>query len=127
MKFMHSSFQRIFLLTILFSINHVKASNSAIDNFFHCLPRYSNPLYPIFNALYTRENTPSLSFLQFYIGERRLNDTSSTSNPLETLDVNYVEAIIVCARVNGLQIMVRSGVHDFEGISYVSDVPLILL
>ncbi|KAL2932950.1 Berberine bridge enzyme-like 17 [Bienertia sinuspersici] len=130
MTFLQSPFFRIFLLLILasFLINsHVKASNSTIDNFLHCLPRYLNPSYPIFNALYTRENTPFLSFLQFYIGNRRLNDTSLTSNSLETLEVNYVQAIVVCARVNGLQIMIRSGGRVFQGLSYVSDVPLIIL
>ncbi|CAO2824666.1 unnamed protein product [Amaranthus hypochondriacus] len=117
------------ILTFFLVLSHVRASNSAIDNFLQCIPRYTNALYPILNAMYTHENAPSLSFLQFYIGDRRLNDTATTSNSLETLEVNYVQAIIVCARVSGLQITTKGeGSHsDFKGVSYVSDVPLIIV
>lgn len=137
MKFFHSSSSSspyifltttILLLTLLFLNSHVNASNSAIDNFLQCLPRYSNALYPISNAVYSRESTNSLSFLQFYIGNHRLNETSSTSKyTIETLEKNYVQAIIVCARVTGLKILINGGDRDFEGLSYVSDSPLIHL
>uniref|UniRef100_A0A2N9J935 FAD-binding PCMH-type domain-containing protein n=1 Tax=Fagus sylvatica TaxID=28930 RepID=A0A2N9J935_FAGSY len=34
---------------------------------------------------------------------------------------------VVCSKKNGLQIRIRSGGHDYAGISYVSDVPFIIL
>ncbi|PIA64702.1 hypothetical protein AQUCO_00100276v1 [Aquilegia coerulea] len=40
---------------------------------------------------------------------------------------SHVQVTVVCCRHHGLQIRTRSGGHDFEGLSYVSYVPFVLL
>ncbi|RDX62185.1 hypothetical protein CR513_59508, partial [Mucuna pruriens] len=35
----------------------------------------------------------------------------------------HIQAAITCSKKQGLQVRVRSGGHDYEGLSYVSDVP----
>ncbi|KAF5190038.1 Berberine bridge enzyme-like [Thalictrum thalictroides] len=40
---------------------------------------------------------------------------------------SHVQVTVVCCRQHGLQIRTRSGGHDFEGLSYVSYVPFVLL
>jgi FAD/FMN-containing dehydrogenase len=43
------------------------------------------------------------------------------------LHVSHIQAAINCSQTNGIQITVRSGGHDYEGLSYVSDLPFVLI
>ncbi|KAG8378021.1 hypothetical protein BUALT_Bualt08G0094900 [Buddleja alternifolia] len=40
---------------------------------------------------------------------------------------SQIQAAIVCSKANGLQIRVRCGGHDYEGLSYASKVPFIIV
>ncbi|CAA3021162.1 cannabidiolic acid synthase-like [Olea europaea subsp. europaea] len=40
---------------------------------------------------------------------------------------SQIRSVVYCARENGLQIRVRSGGHDDEGLSYTSEVPFVIL
>ncbi|XWS50555.1 hypothetical protein CRYUN_Cryun12cG0096700 [Craigia yunnanensis] len=40
---------------------------------------------------------------------------------------SHIQATIYCSRKHGLQIRTRSGGHDFEGLSYVSEVPFVII
>ncbi|XP_021847413.2 berberine bridge enzyme-like 14 [Spinacia oleracea] len=129
----YSIASNIILLSFLIIIfaSHVKASSSSsIDNFLECLPSYSNSSsFPISNSVYTRNNPSFLNVLQSYIRDSRFN-TSSTPKPLAivaALDVTHIQATVTCAKSNGLQIRIRSGGHDYEGFSYVANVPFIVL
>ncbi|KAJ6950865.1 berberine bridge enzyme-like 8 [Populus alba x Populus x berolinensis] len=55
---------------------------------------------------------------------------STTPKPLlilTALHESHVQAAISCAREHNLQMKIRSGGHDYEGVSYVSDVPFFVL
>ncbi|KAK9756049.1 hypothetical protein RND81_01G069700 [Saponaria officinalis] len=113
-------------LFLFFVPNH-RESNSSIDNFLQCLPTKSST--PISNDVFTPNNRSFLRVLQAYVQDSRFN-TSSTSKPLAiitALHVSHVQATILCAKANGLAIRIRSGGHDFEGFSYVAQVPFIIL
>ncbi|XP_021911183.1 berberine bridge enzyme-like 14, partial [Carica papaya] len=43
------------------------------------------------------------------------------------MDKSHVRATILCSKAGGLQMRIRSGGHDYDGLSYVSDVPFVLL
>ncbi|XP_010685242.2 berberine bridge enzyme-like 4 [Beta vulgaris subsp. vulgaris] len=121
----------VILLPIFFFfvVSHVTASNPSIDNFLLCLPSRSNPSHPISHAIYTPSNSSFLNVLQYYVRESRFN-TSSTPKPLviiTALDVSHVQATVICAKANNLEIRIRSGGHDYEGMSYVSNVPFVIL
>ncbi|XP_021847496.2 berberine bridge enzyme-like 3 [Spinacia oleracea] len=128
MKFLYTN-ALLFSFLFVFCLSHVSASNSSIDNFLQCLPSRSNPSHPISNAVYTPTNSSFLSVLQNYIRNSRFN-TSTTPKPLAIvtpLDISHVQATVICAKTNGIEIRIRSGGHDYEGLSYVANVPFIIL
>ncbi|PON32514.1 L-gulonolactone/D-arabinono-1,4-lactone oxidase, partial [Parasponia andersonii] len=38
-----------------------------------------------------------------------------------------IQAALICSRKNGLQVRVRSGGHDYEGLSYLSKTPFVII
>ncbi|KAL5771839.1 hypothetical protein ACOSP7_011450 [Xanthoceras sorbifolium] len=114
------------LLSISWSANSVSVLHETI---LQCLVSHSQPHYPISNAIYTPQNLSYSIVLQSYIRNLRFN-TTSTRKPLLILTAqheSHVQAAIVCGRKHALQMKIRSGGHDYEGISYVSNVPFFVL
>ncbi|CAL0309200.1 unnamed protein product [Lupinus luteus] len=105
------------------------AANSSNNTFVHCLVNHSNPSHPITSAIFTPKNTSFSSVLQAYIRNLRFN-TSTTRKPyliITALHVSHVQTAIVCAQKHNLQMKIRSGGHDYEGVSYVAEVPFFIL
>ncbi|XP_026391413.1 berberine bridge enzyme-like 8 [Papaver somniferum] len=117
------SFLFSFLAGFLVSIG---TSSSIHKDFFYCLSHHSKT-----NAIpiYTPKSSNYTSILQSNIANFRFN-SSSTRKPdliITPLQESHVQAAVICSRKYGLQIKVRSGGHDFEGLSYISDVPFIIV
>ncbi|KAL6198542.1 hypothetical protein ACLB2K_028331 [Fragaria x ananassa] len=105
------------------------ASSSAPDNFVSCLLSHSLPSHPIGPAIYTPNNASYSSVLESYIRNLRFNE-SYTRKPyliITALHVSHVQQVILCAQKHNLQMKIRSGGHDYEGVSYVAEVPFFIL
>ena len=103
--------------------------NPVFNNFFPCLSSHSSPLYPISDVFYTPNNSSFLSVLHSYIRNRRFS-TSLTPKPFAIVSAkheSHIQSTLICARQCGFQVRIRSGGHDFEGLSYVSEVPFVVL
>ncbi|KAA8514793.1 hypothetical protein F0562_017972 [Nyssa sinensis] len=64
-----------------------------------------------------------------YIRNLRFNE-STNRKPLliiTAIHESHIQAAIICAKTQGLQMKIRSGGHDYEGVSYVSEVPFFIL
>nr|KYP52040.1 Reticuline oxidase-like protein [Cajanus cajan] len=121
-----SLFPIVVLLSLAWSAS---AANSAHNTFVHCLVNHSEPSHPITSAIFTPTNTSFSSVLQAYIRNLRFN-TSTTRKPfliITALHVSHVQAAIICAQKHNLQMKIRSGGHDYEGVSYVAEVPFFIL
>ncbi|KAK9756048.1 hypothetical protein RND81_01G069600 [Saponaria officinalis] len=46
---------------------------------------------------------------------------------IKRLTVTHVQATIICAKISNLQVRIRSGGHDYEGMSYVSNVLFVIV
>ncbi|GMH01432.1 hypothetical protein Nepgr_003271 [Nepenthes gracilis] len=80
-------------------------------------------------AIYTKNNSSYSFILESYIHNLRFN-TSTTPKPLlivTALHESHIKASIVCAQMHGLEMKIRSGGHDYEGLSYVAHVPFFIL
>nr|GMD08163.1 berberine bridge enzyme-like 8 [Ipomoea batatas] len=119
-----------FLLTIfLLSIGVWAPLCSCASTILECLNDRSDPSHPISPLIYTPNNGSFSSVLQEYIRNLRFNE-SYTKKPLfivTATHLSHIQASILCAKEHGLQMKARSGGHDYEGVSYVSDVPFFIL
>ncbi|GAB4838170.1 hypothetical protein Ancab_027699 [Ancistrocladus abbreviatus] len=117
-------------LILLSLLSNLAAVQSDLDDFLRCLPRqYSDPQHPISDAIYLSSNSSFHTVLKSYSRNLRFS-TPTTPEPLAiiaALRETHVQATVVCAKYAGLQIRIRSGGHDYEGLSYVSRTPFIIL
>ncbi|XP_022738799.1 berberine bridge enzyme-like 18 [Durio zibethinus] len=125
MKSPHFSLLTPLLFASLFSLSW---ANSAHEDFLHCLSLRSNDP-TISKVIYTRNNSSFSSVLDSTIRNLRFS-TPDTPKPLvivTPVNTSHIVATIYCSRKHGLQTRTRSGGHDFEGISYVSAVPFVII
>ncbi|MED6193623.1 hypothetical protein PIB30_021275 [Stylosanthes scabra] len=106
------------------------SSSSLYATFLQCLTQQTNSSSTQLSTIvFDRTNASFSTVLQNYIRNARLN-TSSTPKPLiivTPLQESHVQATVLCANTIPIQIKIRSGGHDYEGISYISDEPFIIL
>jgi hypothetical protein len=94
------------------------AAASSDDGFLQCLSA------SIPNQLVFTQSSPSFTpLLKSSIRNPKLF-TPSTVRPLYVVtptNASHVQAAVVCGRRNGVRLHVRSGGHDYEGLSYRSE------
>ncbi|KAK1379019.1 berberine bridge enzyme-like 8 [Heracleum sosnowskyi] len=121
---MLSIFCLLFLST--FSSAAIHPSNSAQD-FVKCLIRSSSS--SISQVIYTSQNSTYTSVLKFSINNLRF-DTPSTPKPIvivKPVHESQIQTVIYCCKKHDIQMRIRGGGHDYEGVSYVAHVPFMLL
>ncbi|XP_061350489.1 berberine bridge enzyme-like 4 [Gastrolobium bilobum] len=129
MDIMKPFFLFLSILTFVQSVHKAASNSSPLENFLQCLSNHSLPSNPTSNAIYTPNNSSFLSILHMHTYNHRFS-APSAPKPLAivtALHESHVQGTVTCAKYNGLQIRIRSGGHDTEGLSYVSDVPFIIL
>ncbi|KAF7842387.1 berberine bridge enzyme-like 21 [Senna tora] len=119
------------LLLLLLPLSSPLADTSVYDNFLKCLTTHTSPSdqSSVSQILFAQSNVSYPSVLRNYIRNARFN-TSSTPKPsliVTPLHESHVQSTVICAKSIPIQIKIRSGGHDFEGISYVSNEPFIVL
>ncbi|KAI4299745.1 hypothetical protein L6164_033174 [Bauhinia variegata] len=125
-----SPFYLYLILIILSQVSSfLAADDSVYGSFFHCLTNHTNSSDQTSNIVFAQTNSSFSSVLRSYIRNARFN-TTSTPKPLiivTPLQESHVQGTVICAKTIGIQMKIRSGGHDYEGISYISDEPFIIL
>lgn len=105
------------------------SSGSIYNNFLQCLNTQTTSSTNLATILYSKQTTNYNSVLLAYIRNLRFTDPTTPKPQLIITPINpsQVSATIICSRKLGLQVRIRSGGHDFEGLSYVSDTPFLIL
>ncbi|XP_057787761.1 tetrahydroberberine oxidase-like [Salvia miltiorrhiza] len=99
------------------------------NHFLECLSQISHNYSSISNIVYTPRDSSYISILQFSIKNLRFM-SESTSKPQVIITPqleSQIPPIIHCAKKTNLEIRTRSGGHDFEGLSYVAQVPFLVI
>ncbi|XP_065857290.1 tetrahydroberberine oxidase-like [Euphorbia lathyris] len=106
-----------FIFLVLVAISAAQSH----DDFVSCLGSQSG-IYSPLNSSYSTLLKSSIQNPRF--------DTTFTPKPLlifTPFNLSDVQASIICCKKHGLQIRVRSGGHDYEGLSYVSVLPFVIV
>ncbi|XP_057763841.1 tetrahydroberberine oxidase-like [Salvia miltiorrhiza] len=99
------------------------------DDFLECLKYEFHNYSSISNLVHTKTNSSFVSILRFSIHNLRFA-TKNTPKPQVIITPQHesqIPPLILCARKSEVQIRTRSGGHDFEGLSYVSEVPFVIV
>ncbi|XP_059658333.1 tetrahydroberberine oxidase-like [Cornus florida] len=125
-----SAFGVLTLSYILFvSFSLATPSSSFHENFVNCFYFKANLSHPNSQVLFTKNSSSYSSVLQSAAQNLRFSTTSTPKPQLivKPTHESHIQAAIVCSKKHGLQLRARSGGHDYEGLSYVSDVPFIIV
>ncbi|KAK1367104.1 FAD-binding PCMH-type domain-containing protein [Heracleum sosnowskyi] len=114
----------IFLLTTFSRASALSSDDDSPKPFMQCLTSKM-----MSKLIYSPNNSSYTPILQISINNLRFM-TSDTPKPLvivTPIDESQIQTIIFCSKKFGMHIRIRSGGHDFEGQSYVAQVPFVLL
>ena len=126
MKYFSSYFTLASVIALLFSFEPSPLDTH--QEFVQCLYDYPHNTNSISDVLYTQTNSSYSSVLDVSVRNYRFLNASSKPVVIVTpLDVSHIQATILCSQRHGLQIRTRSGGHDYEGLSYVAEVPFVML
>ncbi|KAK6138886.1 hypothetical protein DH2020_027367 [Rehmannia glutinosa] len=118
----------VFTFLVIFLCPWPSYSDSQED-FLSCLSVRSDNKTLISNIVYTPNNSSYLSILQSSIRNPRFTSPSTPRPQVIVTPVHesQIQDIVHCTRLNGLQIRTRSGGHDYEGLSYRSQVSFVII
>ncbi|XP_074381230.1 berberine bridge enzyme-like 8 [Apium graveolens] len=111
------------------SIISLSASSHTGFDFLQCLTRVSLNTESISQVVYTPSNSSYTSILRSTLQNLRFA-SSKTPKPLvivTPVEESQIQTVVYCARKTNVQMRIRGTGHDFEGVSYVSQVPFVLL
>ncbi|XP_061373186.1 tetrahydroberberine oxidase-like [Gastrolobium bilobum] len=117
----------VVIVCVLFSFTSLAADTH--EDFIQCLYLNSHNSTSISKVVYTQTNSSYSSILKFSIQNLRFA-SNTTPKPLvivTPLEVSHIQVTVFCSQSHGMQIRTRSGGHDYEGLSYVSEVPFVMI
>ncbi|CAN1251748.1 Berberine bridge enzyme-like 1 [Linum perenne] len=111
------------LLLLVFTAAAAAAgvNSSVYQSFLLCLEKNTPPEDKISDLVYSPANQSFTSVLEAYIRNSRMN-TTTTPKPsiiITATKIPHVQAAVICTKAVGFQLKIRSGGHDYEGISYM--------
>ncbi|KAL4589077.1 hypothetical protein LXL04_001979 [Taraxacum kok-saghyz] len=125
----------LLLLTLSFSVSLASLSSildvplASSQDIVDCILSKSENVTFTSQLIFTRANA---SFLPIW--EVRIMDTRflkpSTPKPsviVTPVEETLVQTTLLCAKEHGYELRMRSGGHDFEGISYSANVPFVMI
>ncbi|KAJ4912761.1 FAD-binding Berberine family protein [Raphanus sativus] len=117
-------------LPLISSFSQPSVSSSVYNTFLKCLSeKTQTPQHQISKIVFSKTNPSYTSVLRAYIRNARFN-TSSTPKPtiiVTPLTYKHVSAAVVCSKPLKFVFKIRSGGHDYDGLSYISDKPFFIL
>ncbi|KAK7319330.1 hypothetical protein RJT34_04049 [Clitoria ternatea] len=122
------------IVAIALLLSFTSSSAHTHEKFIQCLHNYphinssSTTSISNSNVVHTQTDSSYTSTLNFSIQNLRFENTSLKPLVIVTPhQVSHIQATILCSQRHGLQIRTRSGGHDYEGLSYVSEVPFVVI
>ncbi|XP_008225755.1 PREDICTED: tetrahydrocannabinolic acid synthase-like [Prunus mume] len=118
------------IVSLFFSVSSAVFDLIPEHNFVTCVANQSPQYSATISKLVYSPHSPSFSFIfQSSVQNFRFNSTKyhKLHYIITPYSADHVKAAIICSKVHGLQVRIRSGGHDYEGLSYNSYVPFIII
>lgn len=124
------NFSSLFYFLLLSSA--LSAASSATVNgkdYIQCLTTQFTNSASMIKVIYTPHNSSFTSVLNFSIQNLRfaLPSLPKPSFIITSVDESQIQSVLSCSKEHGFQVRIRCGGHDFEGLSYISKVPFVLI
>ncbi|CAH8381581.1 unnamed protein product [Eruca vesicaria subsp. sativa] len=116
-----------------YTITPISSTSLPHDDFIKCLHKNTYIDFPLEKTFFTPERNAStfIKVLESTAQNTRFltNSTPKPSFIFTPVHESHVQASIICSKKLGIHLRVRSGGHDFEAVSYVSQIetPFVLL
>ncbi|XP_074351601.1 tetrahydroberberine oxidase-like [Apium graveolens] len=120
---------KISFICVLLLLTFSWASSTDDDSpkkFLQCLNRHSSDISQL---VYTRKSTNYTDTLLYSINNLRFAKPTTPKPQVIVKAVTelHVQTVIYCSKKHKLDMRIRSGGHSFEGLSYVSPLPFVIL
>ncbi|KAK3014972.1 hypothetical protein RJ639_009204 [Escallonia herrerae] len=118
-----------FAFVLLSSHLLAPSAQKSTDDLVQCLTDRTLNISEVIRLIHTPQDPTYTPIYDLLLQELRFM-TNSTPKPrviITPLKESHIEATIYCSKKHGFQIRIRSGGHDFEGSSYISEVPFVVL
>ncbi|GJX71081.1 berberine/berberine-like protein [Tanacetum coccineum] len=130
-----TSYVLLLLLALCFSVSCQSFFSNNLDvtpgseDFITCLQSYSNNISSISQLIFTSANSSFLPIWQVAVNNARFNqpDTPKPSVIVTPDEESQIRTALLCTKKHGYEIRIRSGGHDFEGLSSTADVPFVMI
>ena len=102
-------------------------SNSTNESFLQCFSSHLQDSNSSLELVFTKNSSAYSSILNFTIRNLRFVNSSKPQFIITPFHESHVQAAVICSKKYDMQVRIRSGGHDYEGLSYVSDVPFTII
>ncbi|XP_057763852.1 berberine bridge enzyme-like 15 [Salvia miltiorrhiza] len=112
-------------IAIILALSLCASSQTIQEKYYQCITLNSELSIPFSTAFSAPDNASFATILESSAQNLRCL-VSSVPKPqliFTPYTENHVQVAVTCAKDLGLQLRVRSGGHDYEGLSYISTVP----
>ncbi|KAI3512419.1 hypothetical protein L1887_19735 [Cichorium endivia] len=126
----------VFLLVLTLSFSNSWATSSSLvdvtpgtENFVSCMQSNSDNATSVSQLVFTPVNASFIPVWQVAVQNTRFlkPSTPKPSVIVTPTDETLIQTALSCAKQHGYEIRIRSGGHDYEGLSYTADVPFVML
>ncbi|KAI3723876.1 hypothetical protein L2E82_35637 [Cichorium intybus] len=128
-KFQPGSSVFLLVLTFSFYVSWATLSSPGSGELIRCLQSNSNNVTTISQLIFTPVNSSFQPIWQVAVQNTRFlkPSTPKPSVIVTPVEETLIQTSLYCAKKHGYELRIRSGGHDYEGLSYTADVPFVML